>query len=288
MISVRFSNIVPISQSSVDTESSFRENYLARCLELLNHLANKDFFDFDPIDDLDASVPPLFRVSTTNTNIPSNSGPIDQQAEVVNILLFGIEIISKIINADLLRSFPSVTEPYFSFLTYLFSSHEKAFCQRMISTYSPYPRYNNTLQLIVEQLLWGAGAISSIAGRFALQGTLISTNISINFIIELTYQTIHMYYTYIIYTHTHLGLTQLADFHFRSIASGGHGFDCASSIQYNNDKNQIVSANLFEFVKERLLDMIFSPSSSDYGISMDRMDACAGTFFSLQAFINIE
>jgi hypothetical protein len=45
---------------------------------------------------------------------------------------------------------------------------------------------------------------------------------------------------------------------------------------------------LFEFAKERLLDMIFSPSSSDYGISMDRMDACAGTFFAFQAFINTE
>jgi hypothetical protein len=198
MISVRFSSIVPISQSSADTESSFRENYLTRCLELLNHLANKDFFDFDPIDDLDASVPPLFR--TTNTNIPSSSGPVDQQAEVVNILLFGIEIISKIINADLLRSFPSVTEPYFSFLTYLFCSHEKAFCQRMISTHSPYPRYNNTLQLIVEQLLWGAGAISSIAGRFALQGNLINMRISINCIIKLTYQTIYVYVINVIYT----------------------------------------------------------------------------------------
>jgi len=84
-----------------------------------------------------------------------------------------------------------------------------------------------------------------------------------------------------------VGLTQLADFHFKSIASGGHGFDCASNIQFNNN-NQIVSANLFEFAKERLLDMIFSPSSSDYGISMDRMDACAGTFFAFQAFINTE
>lgn len=142
-------------------EGAYIENALVGIFELLNLLANKDFFDYDPVDDLDHSVPALSGGSKVEL--------LEQQAEITNAMLFSVEIVIKMVSPDLLRWYESLGCRYFSFLVYMFSSYQEALCLRVIKMVE-IDSSNNMLALLVEHLIWGAGALDSSTGRLALQG----------------------------------------------------------------------------------------------------------------------
>ena len=145
---------------------------------------------------------------------------------------------------DLLRSFHSICDKYFSFLTYIFSSQDKALCDRIIHVANSADAAAGKGKLLIElisHLLWGAGAIDSVSARLALQG-----------------------------------LNLLATFHAREITNGGIGFGPGAIMNETGE-------SVFSFGLQRLFEIIIFPSSSDYGISTDRIDACASTFATLIA-----
>ena len=162
-----------------------------------------------------------------------------------NTLLFGLETIVHFITPDLLRSYRLVCDKYFSFLCYLFASQEKALSDKLTHTAAVNPS-SRLLANIVEHLLWGAGAVDSASARQALQG-----------------------------------LNLLATQHAKSIASGGVGFG-AAVIAHSLD-GSVEPQSLFSYALQRLFEMIIFPSSSDYGIATDRIDACASAFCTLIA-----
>jgi len=59
---------------------------------------------------------------------------------------------------------------YFSFLTYILASYEKAFCVKIVSD----PLASCLLAQISDHFLWGAGAVDTLSARLALQGLFYS------------------------------------------------------------------------------------------------------------------
>ena len=76
---------------------------------------------------------------------------------------------------------------------------------------------------------------------------------------------------------TFIGLNQLATFHGRSLSMGGFGFAHAALVPSSQGEN------LFSFCLQRLLEIMIFPSSCDYGLSSDRIDAFASTLINLIA-----
>ena len=81
----------------------------------------------------------------------------------------------------------------------------------------------------------------------------------------------------------HIGLNQLAIFHTKSVLAGGMGFGPAASVAVAVNQAGAATDSLFSFCLQKLFEMIIFPSSSDYGIASDRIDACACTFSTLIA-----
>lgn len=148
-----------MSRSVSEAETSSQEEMFLSVLQLLSQLASKDFFDFDPADDADNSVPELMG-STAQISIH------EQHQEVTRILLYGLEMVVPWISLELLRSYSRLPIKYFSFLTYILTSYEEAFCSKIVSDTTA----SNLLLQIVDHYLWGAGAIDTLSARLALQG----------------------------------------------------------------------------------------------------------------------
>jgi hypothetical protein len=154
-----------MSQSVSEAETTSQEEMFLSVLKLLSQLASKDFFDFDPADDADNSVPELIG-STAQISIR------EQHQEVTRILLYGLEMVVPWMSLDLLRSYNRIPIKYFSFLTYILTSYEEAFCSKIVSDTSEM----NLLLRIVDHFLWGAGAIDTLSARLSLQGNFFYSN----------------------------------------------------------------------------------------------------------------
>ena len=113
------------------------DNVIWRTLELLNHLVTKDL----QLDDNGES----------NANLVST------------VLLSGLEITVPLITSQLLQSFPSTCDRYFSFLSLLLNSYGDQVAVRVAGG------GGSLLEVLVQQLLWAAGAVDSVAARLALQ-----------------------------------------------------------------------------------------------------------------------
>ena len=73
-----------------------------------------------------------------------------------------------ILTPDLLRNFPYTTDRYFSFLSLLVNSYEKELASHVTMNIHN-NRDMNLLPLMVQHILWAAGAVDSTAARLALQ-----------------------------------------------------------------------------------------------------------------------
>ena len=82
----------------------------------------------------------------------------------------------------------------------------------------------------------------------------------------------------------------MARYHSSNILSGGIGFGEAIVIRSahilaeNSNSNIIagvVGDTIFSYCLQRLFEMILFPNTCEYGIAMDRIDACGQTFSTL-------
>ena len=145
---------------------------------------------------------------------------------------------------DLLRSFHAVCDKYFSFLTYIFTSQDQALCDRIIHA-------SNSTDVAAS----GEQLLSELISHL-LWGAGAIDSVSARLALQ--------------------GLNQLASFHAKSITKGGIGFGPGAVVLETGES--IFSASL-----QRLFQNVIFPSSSDYGISTDRIDACASAFATLIA-----
>lgn len=113
----------------------------------------KDFFTDESIQEVPNNLSPII-------------SPADFSLEIANILLYGLENIVNFVTSDLLRSYPSTCESYFSFINEMTSSYEKEFAMKINTTTTSGDALLNT---IIQHLLWGSGAIDSLAAKDALQ-----------------------------------------------------------------------------------------------------------------------
>jgi len=208
-------------QAIIDEESEavFRSNSLLRVLELLNHLATKDFLLDDDFE--------------TNDVIEN-----DASATIADVLIYGLDFLIPIITPDLLRSFPVTCDRYFSFLSFMVSVYEDKLGLKISGLDENAGKiYLNTF---VQHMLWGAGAIDGSSARLAL-----------------------------------LGLQTIASYQLSSMRTGKVGFGLN------------VSSEIFTNTLERLLQMLIFPATCEYGIAMDRLDACSNSLLPLIA-LNVQ
>lgn len=219
------------SAAADDEEAAYRSEMLLIVLQLLNHLGVKDLsFDFDDEDTDMIQYGNLFRVTR------GGGGDVgyatDLAIEVADVLIYGLESLVPIITPDILRSFPTTCDRYFSFVAFTVSTYQEKLAFRLLSTGGDASTKTFLIGL-VQHLLWGAGAVDACSARTAL-----------------------------------LALQQLAAYQNTSMQSGRPGFGASC-------------AEIFPSCMERLLEMILFPHSCEYGISWDRVDACANALLTL-------
>lgn len=213
-------------------ESSAKNDLLLIMLELLNHLSTKDFLlDFDD-------------VSTPHNGHNGISGSASEETiEVPTVLLNGMQVIVPVIDVAMLRDYPRTCDRYYSFTAFMCSTYStelpSAISSQAPPTVSGDEHVYGFLNVLIQHLLWAAGAIDSTTARLALQS-----------------------------------LQALATHHvttIRSNISSGPG-----------PFGQVVLAQqLFPLAMRRLLEMILFPMSCEYGVTMDRIDACANALITL-------
>jgi hypothetical protein len=123
---------------------------------MLNHLATKDFL----LDDDETA--------QNDGNLQSS-----QIETVASVLLYGLEALVPLLSADLLRSHPTTTDRYFSFIAFMVGTYEEEFAARInasaIGGGIGSSSGGQLLNTIVQHALWAAGAIDSCCARLALQ-----------------------------------------------------------------------------------------------------------------------
>ena len=234
--------------AAAEEESAYRSDLILIALQLLNHLATKDFLVDEDMPELIENVLPGQGLGSLGTSLP-----LGQQ--VPTVLLFGLEALVPLLSADILRTYPTTADRYFSFVSLILNAYQDEFA-RLIHTHnnglggdlmmtplqtsaSPSSSTGTLLTTLVQHLLWGAGAVDSTCARLALQS-----------------------------------LQTLAAYQGTSMKCGGEGFGLA------------LASELFPRSMERLLEMLLFPATCEYGISQDRVDACANALITCIALEN--
>lgn len=152
-------------------ESEFRSDILLNCLELLNHLVTKDL----QLEEVAMTSSKLLQPPTSPSLLSPTGAPLTTSSAslIPEVLLTGLEIVLSVITPDLLKSFPRTADRYFTFLTLLTSAYEKELAERMSRSVREAAVTgsggSNMLALLIQHMLWAAGAIDSAAARLALQ-----------------------------------------------------------------------------------------------------------------------
>jgi hypothetical protein len=146
------------SKLAVEEEEAWRSKNLLTALQLLNHLANKDFSLECEDDDV---------VANNTTAMDAKSA--DQK--VADVLIFGFQALVPTISDSLLRSYPQLCDRYFSFVAFVYNSYPDRLSAHLAAA-SPEVG-NSFLGTLVEHLLWASGAIEPTAARLALQAIQI-------------------------------------------------------------------------------------------------------------------
>lgn len=135
------------ASAGAEEEAAYKSDCLLHMLELLNHLSTKDFV-FDDEDDVAVS-----------------GG--DFHMSVAEVLLFGFDFIVQLVTADLLRSYPTTTDSYFSFTAFITSTYSHELGARICAL--PEEQGKTLFGTMMQHLLWGAGGIAPFPARQALQ-----------------------------------------------------------------------------------------------------------------------
>ena len=235
--------------AAADEESAYRSDLILIALQLLNHLATKDFLVDEGMPELIENVLPGQGLGSLGSSLP-----LGQQ--VPTVLLFGLEALVPLLSADILRSYPTTADRYFSFVSLILNAYQDEFARLVhsqshglggdlmmtpLQATSPNPTASTgkLLSTLVQHLLWGAGAVDSTCARLALQS-----------------------------------LQTLAGYQGTSMKCGGEGFGLT------------LASELFPRSMERLLEMLLFPATCEYGISQDRVDACANALITCIALEN--
>jgi hypothetical protein len=144
------------NSAASDEEAVYRSELLLTVLQLLNHLATKEFL----VDDEDDSL------SAADANAAASLGQT-----VAGVLIYGLECIVPLLSADLLRSFPTTADRYFSFVTFMVGTYESELATRIRTNATAAGGHvgGQFLATLVQHLLWGAGAVDTCSARLALQ-----------------------------------------------------------------------------------------------------------------------
>ncbi len=147
----------------VSFESDFKNDILLYSLQLLNHLVTKDLL----LDDTN---------TTTHHNYANGNGSASLAAANVlipQVLLSGLEIVVSVITPELLRNYSATADRYFTFLSLLVSSYEQELAVRVAHSTAAGVLTGggnvDLLKMMMQHILWAAGAVDSTCARLALQ-----------------------------------------------------------------------------------------------------------------------
>jgi hypothetical protein len=146
-----------------------QKNALLLVLQLLNHLANKDFLLEDEAES-------------------------ELSMQVADVLLFGLEIIVPILFAELFEHFPETGNKYFSFLLLLVSAYQSSLAERVVTQGS---RGAALLSTVLQHAVWAAAAVDSGTARLGMQVTTLVEDLTQP--IHIHRQPIHILYSLYIY-----------------------------------------------------------------------------------------
>lgn len=140
----------------------FRSATILSLLQLLNILANKDFF-LDCEDDFEAAL-------AASGALNPATGQTSAQTEVCAVLIAGFQSIVPLLSADLLRAHPATCDRYFSFVTFIVNSYMDGLDDALTAGSGVDNEAKTTFYLtLMQHLLWGAGAVDATAARQALK-----------------------------------------------------------------------------------------------------------------------
>lgn len=154
-----------------ENESQYHSEIILILLQFLNHLSNIDFLLSDDKDQI-----PLYPSTTsiriayisTESLLP-NAGFESLPYEVIvsKVLIYGMNLLIPLMSADFLRSYPLTCERYFAFINFILSSYELEFVEFMNTTMTSIQHEYETLNHLIEHLLWACGIIDSSIARYA-------------------------------------------------------------------------------------------------------------------------
>lgn len=233
----------PTHGGGEEQREEFRSATILSLLQLLNILANKDFF-LDCEDDFDAAI-------TASGALNPATGQTSAQSEVCTVLIAGFQSIVPLLSADLLRTHPATCDRYFSFVTFIVNTYMDNLDDALTAGGGSVDNEAKTAFYLnlMQHLLWGASAVDATAARQALKSI----------------QAIADYYF--------VGLRAGR----ASPSSGNATAGAGSSI------GPAAATAIFPMAITRLLEMIFYPQTCEYGIAQDRLDACGNALITLIA-----
>lgn len=140
-----------LSSNSQDSVTLFKNDALLLLLELLNNLSNKDFsFVEDSSEEFNQSF----------------------ETEVRVVLLYGFQMMSLIVNVEVLTNYPITASKYYSFVGYICTTYMPEIVQ-WANEMSP-AEGKQKLGDLVQQLLWAvSGSMEGAVARQALQVQMV-------------------------------------------------------------------------------------------------------------------
>ncbi len=167
-IQTPLSAVVLQSKIALEEEESWRNKILLLSLQLLNHLADKDFsLEYEEDDDL------------INDAIPTDGKSADQ--EVADVLIFGFQALVPTITDSLLRSYPQLCDRYFALIAFVYNAYSDRLSVHLAAATGGAGQ--QFLSTLMEHLLWAAGsAVEPTAARLALQSIQVMASLQLQLV----------------------------------------------------------------------------------------------------------
>jgi len=154
------------SQVALEEEETWRSNILLVVMQLLNHLVCKDFF-LECEDDEDVATTAAATSRTNSDGSPRQAYEKTPKQEVTDILIYAFQALVPVMNESLLRAFPQTCDRYFAFVAFMFNSYSEPLGAHFAAIH---PEDGTSfLKLLMQHLLWSAGAVEPTSARLALQ-----------------------------------------------------------------------------------------------------------------------
>lgn len=154
------------SQVALEEEEAWRSNILLVVMQLLNHLVCKDFF-LECEEDEDVATTAASTSPTHTDGSPRQAHEKTPKQEVTDILIFAFQALVPVMNDSLLRAFPLTCDRYFAFVAFMFNSYAEQLGAHFAAIT---PEEGAAfLKILMQHLLWAAGAVEPTSARLALQ-----------------------------------------------------------------------------------------------------------------------